>query len=199
VPCGNFGNITAGLIAKRMGLPIKKFIAATNENNEFQNFLETGTYKKIAPSKNCISNAMNVGHPSNLARIISLYGGQMDENGTITKMPNLATIKEDFFACSTTDKETEKTIENAYKNNKLLLEPHGAVAWNGLEQYLASTKETSPCVSLETADPAKFPKEIEKLLSIKPKIPKSMKKIDTKKEYFETIEASLEELKKRIS
>ena len=85
VPSGNFGNLTGGLIAKKMGLPIKKFISAVNENNEFPSFLRTGIYTKVEPSINCISNAMNVGHPSNLARIFDLYGGQIDEKGVIHK------------------------------------------------------------------------------------------------------------------
>jgi len=79
VPSGNFGNLMAGLIAFRTGLPVKKFIVTTNENNEVPEFLRTGIYNKISPSINCISSAMNVGHPSNLARIIALYGGIMDE------------------------------------------------------------------------------------------------------------------------
>ena len=79
VPSGNFGDLMGGLIAMRMGLPVRKFIAATNENDEFPRFMETGEYSPIRPSKNCISNAMNVGHPSNLARVFALYGGEMDE------------------------------------------------------------------------------------------------------------------------
>ena len=74
-----------GLIAKKMGLPVKKFIISTNENDEVPEFLRTGIYKPINPSKNCISSAMNVGHPSNLARIVALYGGIMDETGNIIK------------------------------------------------------------------------------------------------------------------
>jgi len=81
VPSGNFGDLMGGLLALRMGLPAKKFVAATNENDEFPRFMKSGTYEPIRPSRNCISNAMNVGHPSNLARLFSLYGGQMDEMG----------------------------------------------------------------------------------------------------------------------
>ena len=78
VPSGNFGDLMGGFIAKRMGLPIKKFIAAVNENDEVPIFLKTGKYKKLVPSKKCLSNAMNVGHPSNLARIVDLFGGVME-------------------------------------------------------------------------------------------------------------------------
>ncbi len=89
VPSGNFGNLMGGLIARQMGLPVEKFILSTNENDEVPEFLRTGIYNSISPSLNCISSAMNVGHPSNLARIVALYGGMMDETGTIHKEPDL--------------------------------------------------------------------------------------------------------------
>ena len=79
VPSGNFGDLMGGLLAMKMGLPVHKFVVATNENDEFPRFMDTGIYDPIRPSKNCISNAMNVGHPSNLARLFCLYGGKMDE------------------------------------------------------------------------------------------------------------------------
>ena len=85
VPSGNFGNLMGGLIARKMGLPVKRFILSTNQNDEVPEFLRTGIYKSISPSINCISSAMNVGHPSNLARIVALYGGMMDENGIILR------------------------------------------------------------------------------------------------------------------
>ena len=85
VPSGNFGNLMGGVLAKEMGLPVEKFIVAVNENDEFPSFLKTGEYEPVVPSRNCSSNAMNVGHPSNLARLIDLYGGwlfdERDEKG----------------------------------------------------------------------------------------------------------------------
>lgn len=95
VPSGNFGNLMGGLIASKMGLPVKQFIISTNENDEVPEFLRTGNYKSISPSKNCISSAMNVGHPSNLARIVALYDGIMDETGNIIKVPDLKRMRED--------------------------------------------------------------------------------------------------------
>jgi len=86
-----------GMLAMKMGLPTEKFVIATNENDEFPEFLNTGTYRKIEPSRNCISSAMNVGHPSNLARLIALYGGQMDEKGILHKMPDLKEMKRELF------------------------------------------------------------------------------------------------------
>ena len=106
VPSGNFGNLMGGLIARKMGLPVKKFIISTNENDEVPEFLRTGIYKTISPSINCISSAMNVGHPSNLARIISLYGGVMDRNGNIEKEPDLTRMRKDFCGFSVTDEDT---------------------------------------------------------------------------------------------
>ncbi|MBI5008381.1 MAG: threonine synthase, partial [Bacteroidia bacterium] len=88
VPSGNFGNLMGGLIAGRMGLPVKRFVVATNSNGEVPEFLGTGNYRPIEPSINCISSAMNVGHPSNLARIVALYGGVMDQDGKILKSPH---------------------------------------------------------------------------------------------------------------
>ncbi len=183
VPCGNFGNLTGGLIAKRMGLPVEKFVVAVNENNEFPIFLESGKYKPIRPSKVCISNAMNVGHPSNLARIVTMYGGRMDEKGIIHKLPDMDLIRKDMFSVSISDEKTRETIKNAYEKYKLILEPHGAVAWAGLEDFLSKEKTSLICVSLETADPAKFPKELERTINIKPEIPESLKGLENKEEY----------------
>ncbi len=95
---GNFGNLAGGLIAKKMGLPVKRFVISTNENDEVPVFLRTGDYKAIIPSRNCISSAMNVGHPSNLARIIALYSGRMDEKGEILKQPDLKKMRKELFA-----------------------------------------------------------------------------------------------------
>ena len=160
VPSGNFGDLMGGLIALKMGLPVKKFVAATNENDEFPCFMQTGVYEPIRPSKNCISNAMNVGHPSNLARLFSLYGGQMDETGQVARQPDLSAMREEIYAVSISDEETRQTIREAYSQYKVLLEPHGAVGWAGLVRYLDEFGDWSPAVSLETADPAKFPDEI---------------------------------------
>lgn len=195
VPSGNFGNLMGGLIAKKMGLPVYKFIAAVNENDEFPRFLKTGKYQLIKPSRNCISNAMNVGHPSNLARLIDLYGGQMDEKGEIQKMPDIDLIKKDIFSTSISDDETKTTMKNVYQKYKIILEPHGAVGWAGLKRFLSQTKSSSLSVSLETAHPAKFPEELRKVLDIEPGIPKSMEGLENKKETFENISSDYKEFK----
>ncbi|HPP67451.1 MAG TPA: threonine synthase, partial [bacterium] len=113
VPCGNFGNLMGGVLAREMGLPVEKFIVAVNENDEFPRFLQTGIYKPVVPSKKCSSNAMNVGHPSNLARLIDFYGGWlMDERdadgnlikkGVLKKTPDMDLMRKHFVSFSIKD------------------------------------------------------------------------------------------------
>jgi threonine synthase len=190
VPSGNFGNLMGGLIAYNMGLPVRKFISAVNENDTFPKFLETGVYEKVEPSKKCISSAMNVGHPSNFARIIDLYNGQIDETGRIKKNPNLNQIREDIVSYSITDELTKKTIVDFYNRFNKIIEPHGAVGWACLKIYRNKFIEEKKYkgICFETADPAKFPNEIISLIKITPKIPKSLKIIQNKKEIPNLIE-----------
>jgi len=202
VPSGNFGNLMGGLIAKHMGIPIKKFVIATNENDEVPIYFKTGEYKTIVPSLNCISSAMNVGHPSNMARIITMYGGIMDEKGNIIKEPNEELLKNDMTAVSVSDKVTMETIKSAYEKYNLLLEPHGAVGWNGLHKYLENNRDFNTkeqlCISLETAHPAKFPKEINEILKFDPELPTSLKDLDNKKEEVDTLKNDYKEFKKYL-
>jgi threonine synthase len=199
VPSGNFGNLMGGLIAKKMGLPVQKFIIATNENNEVPEYLRTGRYEPVNPSKNCISSAMNVGHPSNLTRIVALYGGAMDETGNISKTPDISAMREDLFTVSVTDEETRNTIEEVYKRYGILLEPHGAVAWKATKAYSGlnnNTRTGKPlCISLETAHPAKFPGEISQILNFEPPLPHSMADLEQKPEYYLPMDNSYELLK----
>jgi threonine synthase len=189
VPSGNFGNVTAGLLARRMGLPVEKFIIATNANDEVPEFLRTGIYKPIVPSRNCLSSAMNVGHPSNLARIIALFGGRMDEKGNITAEPDMAQLKSEIFGVSVTDEETRNVILEEYSKRNLLLEPHGAVAWHGLNRYLQMHPDFRDVsyIAVETAHPAKFAPEIRQILGIDPIKPVSMQRLEEKEEYFTPI------------
>ena len=195
VPSGNFGDLMGGLIAMKMGLPVHKFVVATNENDEFPGFMQTGVYEPIRPSKNCISNAMNVGHPSNLARLFCLYGGQMDETGRVSRQPDLIAMHKDLYAVSITDDVTRQTIKEAYSQYGVLLEPHGAVAWAGLVKYLNECGDWSPCISLETADPAKFPEEIVRLTGINPALPQVMARLDELEEHFEKMNGNYASLR----
>jgi len=188
VPSGNFGDMMGGVLAMKMGLPVKRFIIGVNENDEFPNFLETGEYRKVEPSRNCISSAMNVGHPSNLARLVSLYGGLMDEKGMISRFPDLDLMRKELYAVSITDEGTRQTIKDARENHNVLLEPHGAVGWAGLQAFLKDEGKDLDreqlFVSLETAHPAKFPEEINRLLGFDPELPPSLQGIEDKKENF---------------
>jgi len=175
VPSGNFGDTMGAVVAKQMGLPIKKLITPVNDNDAFPRFLETGSYQKIVPSRNSLSNAMNVGHPSNLARLVTIYGGQMDETGKIHRAPDLAAMRRDIFSSSISDARTRATIQEAWKQHKLLLEPHGAVAWRGfLDWQKTESLGDLPAAVIETAHPAKFPEEIEKTLGFSPDVPSSI-------------------------
>ena len=206
VPSGNFGNLMGGVIAREMGLPVEKFIVAVNENDEFPDFLKSGSYKAVVPSRKCSSNAMNVGHPSNLARLIDLYGGwlydernekgEVVKKGILRKKPDMEKLRKDFVSFSISNEEANKTIKDAYEKYKILLEPHGAVGFAALEKARISKDKLVVC--LETADPAKFPDEIKKILNISPKVPKSLAGLDSKEEKFEVISNSYGEFKKRI-
>ncbi len=189
VPSGNFGDLMGGVLAREMGLPVQRFVVATNANDEVPRFFETGDYRKIVPSRVCLSNAMNVGHPSNLARLVDLYGGWMDEIGIVKAAPDLGRIRRDFFGVSVDDEGTRRAIIEAWKKHKLLLEPHGAVGWAGLERYLETGGPAAElAVSIETAHPAKFPDEIQALLHIDPALPKSLEGLDAKPEHFGEME-----------
>jgi len=186
VPSGNFGDLMGGIIAKHMGLPVKKFVISTNQNDEVPLYFQEGYYKTIVPSRNCISSAMNVGHPSNLARIIALYGGQMDEKGIIHKSPDWEKLKNDMYAISISDIETRETIKKVFEMHQIILEPHGSVGWAGLQHYISENpSDNSPyqlTVTLETAHPAKFPQEINEIIGIDPELPPSMVNLDNLKE-----------------
>jgi threonine synthase len=200
VPCGNFGNLAGGLIARKMGLPVKKFIISTNENKEVPEFLKTGKYFKIDPSLNCISSAMNVGHPSNLARIIAIYGGRMDETGTILKMPDLEKMNRDFYSVSVNDEITRETIAECFAEYRIITEPHGAVAWFGLQSYLKSYPGEADApepisISLETANPAKFREEINRIIKFSPPVPESLSKIAGKNEEYISLDNNYDNFK----
>lgn len=199
VPSGNFGDMMGGMFALKMGLPIKKFIIATNDNDAFPTYLNTGKYKIIAPSKNCISSAMNVGHPSNMARLFALYNGIMDEKGAVHKQPDIDKMRKELFSTSISDSRTKDTIKQVYEKFNVLLEPHGAVGWAGLADYFADNpqldKKEQLSISLETAHPAKFPENIQNVLNIDPELPVSLKGLEKKQENYIKIDLQYSALK----
>ncbi|AQW92170.1 threonine synthase [Elizabethkingia anophelis] len=161
VPSGNFGNLTAGLLAYKMGLPVNRFIASTNINNVVPQYLKTGTYEAKA-SLSTVSNAMDVGNPSNFERMKDLF--QED----VTKFREI--ISGYYF----TDEETKATVQEVYKESGYLLDPHGAVAYLGLVQYQKEQQQDFNGVLLETAHPAKFIETVEESILEKIEVPEKL-------------------------
>ncbi len=196
VPSGNFGDMMGAIVAREMGLPIRKIVAAVNANDAFPKFLASGDYQKICPSRNSLSNAMNVGHPSNLARLVSVYGGQMDETGKILRQPNLDAMRRDIFSSSISDERTVTGIRDFWNQFQLLLEPHGSVAWQGLPDWIAQEPlGNTPAVIVETANPAKFPSEVQKVVGWEPDVPANMLASLKLPEDYDRMDADYEKFK----
>lgn len=155
VPSGNFGNITAGLFGKFMGLPVKRFIAANNRNDIFYQYLKTGEYNP-RPSVATIANAMDVGDPSNFARILDLYRHSHEA------------IASEISGSTYTDEEIRETVRKVYADYNYLLDTHGACGYRALEENL---KDGETGVFLETAHPAKFLETVESIINEKVEIP----------------------------
>lgn len=143
VPSGNFGNLTAGLIARRLGMPAAGFVAATNVNDVVPEYLATGVFSP-RPSQRTLSNAMDVGDPSNFARMQALYGG------------DLAAIRGDVEGYRFDDQATREAVRRVHRDHGYLLDPHSAVGWLALRRALAGRREPASGVLLATAHPAKF-------------------------------------------
>lgn len=158
VPCGNFGNITAALFGHRMGLPIKRFIAANNANDIFYNYLQTGKYEP-KPSRQTIANAMDVGDPSNFARICDLYGG---DHARITQLISGATY---------TDAQIAETMAECFRETGYTLDPHGACGYRALTEGL---RDGECGVFCETAHPAKFKETVERIIGSEVAIPERL-------------------------
>jgi threonine synthase len=158
VPSGNFGNITAGLFGKRMGLPVERFIAANNRNDIFYQYLKTGEYKP-RPSVATIANAMDVGDPSNFARILDLYEGSHNA------------IASEISGETYTDEQIRETVQKTYEETGYLLDPHGACGYRALAEDL---KPGENGVFLETAHPAKFLQTVEDIIGTEVKIPEKL-------------------------
>ena len=154
-PSGNFGNITAGLFGKRMGLPIKHFIAANNANDIFYNYLMTGKYEP-KPSKQTLANAMDVGDPSNFARVYDLYNGSWEA------------IRTDISGATYTDDMIREAMSECYKRTGYVLDPHGACGYRALREQL---KPGEVGVFCETAHPAKFKEKVDSIIGADIAIP----------------------------
>lgn len=163
VPSGNFGNITAGIFAYWMGLPIKRFVAANNQNDVFLEYLNTGKYNP-RPSITTIANAMDVGNPSNFARILDLFSSKHDPHQAICQL---------ISGSRYTNEEIARAMQQTYKETSYVLDPHGACGFQGLMDTHLSVKETG--LFLETAHPAKFKGVVDQILGIDLEIPTKLK------------------------
>jgi threonine synthase len=161
VPSGNFGNICAGLLAHRSGLPVRHFIAACNANDIVPAYLQTGTYQP-RPAQATLSNAMDVGNPSNFVRILELFH---------QKLPNL---QQTLSAVSISDAETTATIRDLYTHHHYLADPHGAVGYLALQRYLEQHPDDKG-IFLETAHPVKFYDTVEPIIGSRIPLPESVK------------------------
>ncbi len=161
VPSGNFGNLTAGLFAKKMGLPIDHFVAAVNANDTFPKYLTNGKFKP-EPSVKTISNAMDVGNPSNLGRIFDLFDYDVEA------------IKKEISSYSFSDDKTREIIKDIHDSTGYLLDPHGAVGYLGLQKYLGSQRENLAGIVFETAHPAKFKDVVDQVIGGNIAIPKRL-------------------------
>lgn len=163
VPSGNFGNITGGLLAQRMGLPIHHFVAATNRNDVFPSYLETGLFNP-RPSEPTISNAMDVGNPSNFVRILDMFSG------------DYGAIRSAITGYAFSDEETRAAMKDVYSRIGYVLDPHGAIGYLGLKKYLSDQTDSVTGVFLETAHPAKFKDVVEDALDSTIQVPDTLQR-----------------------
>ena len=184
VPSGNFGDMMGTVLAREMGLPIKRILCGVNENDEFPEFLDTESYL-VKPSRKSPSSAMIVSNPSNFARLIDLYGGhvydQRDSEGKVIREgvldvpPDLEAMRKDFWSISVDNPDHYTAIREVYERYGIMMEPHGAVGWRALETFLGG-KHDRLSVIYETADPGKFPDDVQKAIGVIPDIPERIKK-----------------------
>lgn len=158
VPSGNFGNITAGLFGMEMGLPVKRFIAANNANDVFYKYLQTGEYSPMA-SVQTIANAMDVGNPSNFARVYDMFEGDLDK------------IRKVVSGAAFSDDDIRETMRECYADNGYILDPHGACGFRALQRGLRKGERG---VFLETAHPAKFKETVESAIGAEVEIPERL-------------------------
>ena len=196
VPSGNFGNSFGCELARRMGLPVERLILAVNANDEFPRFLAEGEYRPVSPSRACLSNAMNVGNPSNLARYFDLYGGTVTREGAVRQSPDVGAMRRALESVSVGDAETVACIRDTWRDRRILLEPHGAVGVAALRRLGAGA---GPAVCLETAHPAKFPEVIEQELGFAPEPPPSFRRLTDRVPAVGRLAADYEALRETLT
>jgi threonine synthase len=182
VPSGNFGNLTAGLLAAAMGLKISRFVASTNINDVVPQYCKTGQYTP-RPSVQTISNAMDVGNPSNYARMLELFNDDHQE------------FCRNIYPCTFTDEQTKAAIKNVLSKHGYLMDPHGAVAWLGAKKYLSQVDKNANLIFLETAHPAKFPETLKIVMDKYNQLPEQLQQVSEKTENFTSLNNEYGELK----
>lgn len=180
IPSGNFGDMMGSIIAKHMGLPIEKIVCGVNENRTFSDFLLTGEYN-VRPAVYSPSSAMIVSHPSNVIRLIDLYGGHIyderDNTGKVVKsgvidiQPDMNALRQDIYSCSVNNSQHFETIKKFFSDTGIIIEPHGAVGVEALQTYREQFDSRTHAVIYETADPAKFPADVVQALERAPETP----------------------------
>jgi threonine synthase len=179
-PSGNFGNLTAGMFAKRMGLPIDRFIGATNINDVVPKYLQTGVYK-ARPSVSTISNAMDIGDPSNFVRILELHGGDWNK------------VRKSMVGYAFSDEQTKEGMIDVISRTGYLMEPHGVIGYMAVKEYQKS--HNVQAVVLETAHPAKFGDVVEPVIGQKVEIPERLQEYMRRKKVALLIQPDFNEFK----
>jgi threonine synthase len=185
VPSGNFGNLTAGMIARRMGLPVARLIAATNRNDVVPEYLRTGDFRPRA-SLQTISNAMDVGSPNNFARLLALCGGSRE------------TMREEIWGRGFSDAQTEEAIAEVYRRHGYLFDPHSAVGYLGLETYAREHSTACQGITLATAHPAKFAAVVERASGIRVTLPEALAQCLGREKKSLHIASRMEDLKRLL-
>lgn len=199
VPSGNFGNFVAGVYAYFMDLPAFKIIAAVNRNDVFYKFLETGRYQPLKPSYSTLSNAMDIGNPSNLIRLFYHFGGRLERDGKVVKMPDIEGLKKISAAGRALDEEVLNVIREFYEKYNYLADPHTGVGLKVALDFKNRPEYIDKIfVVLQTAHPAKFRKVIFEKLGVDILLPKALKKLMEKEEKFVSIKASYKGFRKAI-
>ena len=179
IPSGNFGNLTAGLLAKKMGLPVERFLAATNVNKVVPDYLDSGEYKPIL-SKPTIANAMDVGSPSNFTRMEQLY-------------PSVEEMRKHIAGFWYEDEEIKEKMKVVYQESSYVMDPHGAIGYLAAENYLKSFNHE--VIFFETAHPCKFKDDVEKAIGAEIQIPKEIQALLSKKKESTPLDNQFETFK----
>jgi threonine synthase len=185
VPSGNFGNLTAGVIAKRMGMPVAKFVASTNTNDVVPVYLKGDAYSP-RPSRATISNAMDVGDPSNFSRLLDMFGSSREH------------MTADIVGYSFTDTETRQAMKSVLTSSNYLMDPHGAVGYLGLMKFKSEFKTNAPGVFLETAHPAKFLEVVEPVIGKQLELPEALERLRDRQKRSTLVSGSFEEAKQLL-